>query len=97
MAMSTKKMPNLVLKGSNADTAQAKPQARFASNSPMVTSQVTSISQLTEMVSTVQQENKTIMAWFDQLTEQITKLLSTQKHPMQCPARDHESESGHTT
>jgi len=97
MAMSTKKMPKLVLKGSNVATAQAKPQTWFASNSQMVTLQVTSISQLMEMVSVVQQEKNTIMSWFNQLTEQISVLFSAQQNPMQCPAGGHRSESGHPT
>jgi len=59
-----------------------------------VTLQVTSILQLMEMVSMVQQENKTIMTQFNQLMEKIAKLLSAQKYPMQCPARGHGSESG---
>ncbi len=64
----------------------------------MVTSQVTSISQLTEMVSVVQQENKTIMSCFDQLMEQIAELLSAQKSTTSpCHAGGHGSESVHTT
>jgi len=48
-----------------------------------------------EMVSVVQQENKTIMSHFNQLTEQIMVLISTQTQPLQCPARGHGSESSH--
>jgi len=97
-AMSTKKPPKSALKGSTADMPQAKSQACFAtSDSQMVTSQATSILQLTEMVSTVQQENKTIMARFDQLMDQIAALLSAQPHPTQHPAGGHGSESSHPT
>jgi len=73
-------------------TGNAKVQMRFANDSKMVTSQVTTISQLTEMVSVVQQENKTIMSRFDQLTEQLAALIS-QKPQTQCPAGGHGSES----
>jgi len=62
-----------------------------------VTSQVTTISQLTEMVSVVQQENKTIMSHFDTLTEQIAALLSAQNITMtKRPAGGHAGESGHS-
>jgi len=80
-AMSAKKTPKLATKkNTTATDGKQKPQIRlFASDSQTVTSQVTSISQLTEMVSAVQQENKTIMSRFDNLTEQIAELLSMQK------------------
>jgi len=98
MAMSAKKIPKLVLKGSPAADGWPKNQMCFASNSQTVTSQVTLISQLTEMVSAVQQENKTIMLHFDKLTEQIAEHLSAQKTtPNQCPAGCHRSESGQPT
>jgi len=42
----------------------------------MVASQVTTISQLTNMVSAVQLKNKTIMSCFDTLSTQITALLA---------------------
>jgi len=63
----------------------------------MVASQATTISQLTEMVTMVQQDHKTLMSCFDHLTEQIAALLSTKQNPKQCPAGGHDSESGHTT
>jgi len=76
-------------------TGQAKAQTCFADDSKTMTSQVTTILQLTEMVSIVQQENKTIMSQFDQLTEQLVALISTQNPQTQCPARGHGSESSH--
>jgi len=78
-AMSAKKIPKSATKNKTATDGKQKPQTHFASDSQTVTSQVTSISQLTEMVSAVQQENKMIMSRFDNLTEQIAELLSTQK------------------
>jgi len=79
--MSVKKVPKSALKHNQAANGKQKTQTRFASDSHMVASQATSISQLTEMVSAVQQENQTIMSRFDKLTEQIAELLSTQKIP----------------
>jgi len=43
----------------------------------MVASQVTTISQLTNMILAVQLENKTIMSCFDNLSTQIAALLVT--------------------
>jgi len=61
----------------------------------MVNLQVTTISQLTEMVSAVQQENKTFMSCFDKLTKQIAALLSAQTSSThQCQAGGNKSESG---
>jgi len=77
---------------------KSKAQTCLANDSQMVTSQVTLISQLMEMVSAVQQENKTIKSHFDQLTEQIATLLSSQNSlHTQHPARDHRSESDQPT
>jgi len=93
--MSAKKIPKSAIKNKQAMNGKQKTQTRFASDSQMVASQATSISQLTEMVSAVQQENQTIMSCFDQLMEQIAKLLSAQKHPTHSScARGHRSESG---
>jgi len=79
----------LALKGKPA-TSWGKPQTCFTSDSQMVASQMTTISQLMEMVSMVQQDNKTIMSHFDQLTEQIALLLSAQNSStMPCPAGGH--------
>jgi len=77
-AMSAKKTPKLALKGSPSTAIQPKAQTRFQSNSQTVALQVTTISQLTKMTSAVQQENKTILACFDQLAEQIVALASSQ-------------------
>jgi len=98
MAMSTKKPPKSALKGSPLTTSKTKSQMRFASNSQTVALQVTTISQLTEMVSAVQQENKTIMTCFDQLLEPLAALISQSQVPLnQCQARGHRSESGQST
>jgi len=97
MAMSVKKTPKSALKGATPTTEKGQTQTRFTGNSKMVTSQVTTISQLTEMVSIVQQENKTIMSHFNTLTEQIAALLSAQNiSTTNCPVGGHGSESGHS-
>jgi len=96
--MSAKKTLKSAIKSVQATDGKQKTQTRFASDSQTVTSQVTSILQLTEMVSAVQQENKTIMSCFDKLMEQIAELLSAQKNTTSpCHAGGHGSESGHTT
>jgi len=93
-AMSTKKVPKSALKGDSA-TSRTKATTRFASDSQTVASQVTTISQLMEIVSAVQQDHRTIMSRFDQLTEQIALLLMTQQSvPTSSPAGGHASESG---
>ncbi len=91
--VSVRKTQKSALKGNTQTNTESKMQKRFASNSKTVTLQVTTISQLMEMVSVVQQENKTIMSRFDQLTKQI--LIAAQNQPLQCQARGHGSESGH--
>jgi len=97
MAMSAKKMHKSTIKGDNSN-GQAQTHTRFATDSQTVTSQVTMISQLTEIVSTVQQDHKTLLSCFDQLTEQLLLLLlAKQPSSPQHPARGHKSESGHRT
>jgi len=97
MAMSVKKNPKSALKGAASTTSHGQTQTCFTSDSKTVTSQVTTISQLTEMVSIVQKENKTIMSHFDTLTEQIAALLSAQTiTTTNRPAGGHVSESGHS-
>ncbi len=92
--MSTKKIPKSALK-KDTTNSRNNSQTRFASDTQTVASQVTMISQLTEIVSAVQQDHKLILSRFDQLTEQIALLLSAQSTPsQQCPTRGHESESG---
>jgi len=96
-AMSVKKNLKSVLKSSPSTVVRNSQQTQFASDNQTVTSQVTSISQLTDMVSAVQQENKTIMSRFDKLAEQMEALLAVQQAPnkSQSPAGGHRSESGH--
>jgi len=87
---STKK-PKSALKGSPSATTCSKTQTQFQSDSQMGALQNTMILQLTEMVSAVQHENKTILSHFDQLAEQITMLMS-QTHPHNAhPARGQKS------
>ncbi len=79
--MSAQKIPKSALKGSPSTNTKPKTQARFTNDLQTVALQVTTILQLTEMVSAVQQENKTILTHFDQLMEQITALLSQSQVP----------------
>jgi len=90
-AMSAKKTPKSALKGSPSATNRSKTQTRFQNDSQTVTSQNTTISQLTEMVSAVQQENKTILSRFDQLAEQIATLMSHNTSNSTRPAGGQES------
>jgi len=76
MAMSAKKHKS-ILKGSPATSCPIT-QSLFQSDSQMVTLQVTTISQLTKIVSAVQQENKIILACFDQLAAWTAALASSQ-------------------
>jgi len=97
--MSTKKAPKSALKDPSAASGRTPNQTRFAKDNQTVTSQVTTISQLTDLVSVVQQENKTIMTRFDKLNEQIEALLAAQNISpnQQRPAGGHGSESGRST
>jgi len=79
MAMSVKKCLSWCSKDPQLQLLEQK-KTHFASNSQTVASQVTTILQLTEMVSAVQQENKTIMSHFDKWTEQIAALLSARTY-----------------
>jgi len=65
-------------------------------DSPTIASQATSISQLTEQVNKIKQTNKTSLACFDQLAEQMAALLATSQPQdnTQCQARGHSSGSG---
>jgi len=96
MAMSVKKPPKSALKGKSSTTDRTSNQTRFGQDAQMVASQTTIISQLTDMVSEVKQENKTLMSCFDKLTEQIEALLANQtlSSNSQCPAGGHDHESG---
>jgi len=82
-ALSAKKTPKSVLKSSPSKAGDATSQAsdrktratRFNTDTHTVASQVTTISQLTDMVSAVQQENKMIMSRFDDISAQLAALL----------------------
>jgi len=93
--MSAKKTQKSALKSSSSAVTQTQQQTHFAGDNQTVASQATTISQLTDMVSAVQQENKIIMSRFDKLTEQMEALLTAQQVPTkpQSPARGHGSES----
>jgi len=96
-AMSAKKLPKTAIKG-NQSNGRTSTQTRFATDSQTVASQVTTISQLTDMVTAVQQDHKTLLSRFDKLTEQLSLLLSDkQSSPSQRPAGGHASESGRRT
>jgi len=94
--MSEKKAPKSMLKDSTPKTGHMATQTRFTTDNQTVTLQVTTISQLTDLVSVVQQENKTIMTHFDKLNEQIEVLLAAQNLSpnTQRPTGGHRSESG---
>jgi len=93
-AMSAKKTPKSALK-KDTTTSRNSSHTRFASDNQTVNSQVTTISQLTEIVSAVQQDHKSLFTRFDQLSEQMALLLSAQSAPSQQRlAGGHESESG---
>jgi len=95
-AMSTKKPPKSALK-SDMPNSHGKSQTCFMNDAQTVALQVTTISQLMEIVSAVQQDHKSILSRFDQLTEQIALILSTQQSSsQQHPAGGHASESGHS-
>ncbi len=86
-------MHKSAIKGDNSN-GRAQTHTQFATDSQTVTSQVTMISQLTEIVSAVQQDHKTLLSRFDQLTEQLSLLLSAkQPSSPQRPTGGHESES----
>jgi len=95
-AMSAKKPPKSALKGTSSIVDCNSNQAHFATDTQTVASQMMTISQLTDMVSEVKQENKTIMSRFDKLNEQIEALLANQtlSSNSQRPARGHDRESG---
>jgi len=53
-----------------------KKEKKTRKDSPTIASQATSISQLTEQVNEIKQTNKTFIARFDQLAEQMAALLA---------------------
>jgi len=96
-AMSAKKTPKTAIKG-NQSNGRTSTQTRFATDSQTVASQVTTISQLMDMVTAVQQDHKTLLSRFDTLTEQLSLLLSDKQSSLsQRPAGGHASESGRRT
>jgi len=89
--LSTKKTRKSALKEKGTkNTEQIK-------DSPTITSQATSISQLTEQVNEIKQTNLTFLACFDQLAEQMAALLAASQNSSnpQQPAGGHTSGSSH--
>jgi len=93
--LSTKKTRKSSMKTSG--TSDGKQNSTNQQDSQTITSQATSISQLTEQVNEIKQTNKTFLACFDQLAEQMAALLAaTQPQTKsQHPAGGHQSGSGH--
>jgi len=86
--LSTKKTQKPALKNSNnKDSSKDKK----GDDSPTITSQVTSILQLTEQVNKIKQTNKMFLTRFDQLAEQMAALLAANNNnsSSQCLARGH--------
>jgi len=95
--LSTKKTQKLAMKslGTSADKLEMNNQK----DSLMITSQATSISQLTKQVNKIKQTNKTFIAHFDQLAKQMAALLAATQHQTNspCPTGGHLSGSGWPT
>jgi len=72
--LSTKKTRKSAMKPSA--TNKGKQAMKSQKDSPMIASQATSISQLTEQVNKIKQTNKMFIACFDQLAEQMAALLA---------------------
>jgi len=94
--LSTKKTRKSALKTSERNDDKTTHSQK---DSPTVNSQATSISQLTEQVNEIKQTNKTFLARFDQLAEQMAALLvaSQPQTNSQRPAGGHTRGSGHQT
>jgi len=72
--LSTKKTRQTTSKTSGTSSDQQ--ENRTKKDSPTIASQATSISQLTEQVNEIKQTNKTFIARFNQLAEQMAALLA---------------------
>jgi len=94
--LSTKKTRKSALKTSYQNEGKTTHSQK---DSPMVTSQATSISQLTEQVNEIKQTNQTFLACFDQLAKQMAALLaaSQPQTTSQRPAGGHTCGSGQQT
>jgi len=76
--LSTKKTCKSALKTSSTNDKSEKTNQKDMAT---ITSQSTSISQLTEQVNEIKQSHKTFLDWFDQLAEQMAVLIAaTQPH-----------------
>jgi len=89
--LSTKKTHKLALK--TAGSSQGKTASNTQKDSPTIASQATSISQLTEQVNEIKQTNKTFLACFNQLAEQMAALWAAfqPQANSQYPAGGHSS------
>jgi len=104
-AMSAKKTPKSVLKSSpskaednTTQTSNKKTRAtRFNTDTQTLASQVTTILQLTDMVLVVQQENKTIMSRFDNLSTQLVALIANSEIASKKWPASGQGTSGNTT
>ncbi len=63
----------------------------------MVTSQGTTLSQLTKQVSEIKQSNKLMIDRFNKLAAQMATLIAQSASPKKCPTGGHDSESGMMT
>jgi len=90
--LSTKKICKSTLKAPD----QGQKNSEQHKDSPTITSQATSISQLTKQVNEIKQTNLTFIACFDQLAEQMAALLAASQNTSnpQHLARGHTSGSG---
>jgi len=94
--LSTKKTCKSALKTSlTTDKSEKATQKDTAT----IASQSTLISQLTEQVNKIKQTNKTFLAWFDQLAEQMAALIATTQPQLnpQSHAGGHTGGSGQLT
>jgi len=70
-------------------TSESKP----TSTSNMVTSQGTTLFQLTKQVLEIKQSHKTMINRLDKLAAQMATLIAQSASPKKCPTRGHDSES----
>jgi len=94
-AVSTRK-PKPALKNSS-NQSQVTSESKPTSGTNTVTSQGTTLSQLTEQVSEIKQSNKLMIDKFDKLAAQMATLIAQSASPKKHPTRGHNSESGMTT
>jgi len=93
LGLSTKKTRKSALKNK---TTTGQKESDDKQGSAMISSQVTSILQLTKQVNEIKQMNKMFLSHFNQLVEQMAALLAanTNQSNSQHPAGGHSRESG---